>query len=1148
MAARGHVQDPNDRRLRPIYDYLDNGNNKMAIQQADKLLKKHKDLHCAKSAEIGPRRLFSGRFDMLNRRRAVGERENSDWLFSLVNESLHVNNSKTASKEVKPVLKAIGLQRTGRQEEAFTLAQEVAVLEPTDDNSLQALTILYREMHRPELVTKLYEAAVRKVPTSEEYHSHLFMAYARVGEYKKMQQAGMALYKIVPKNPYYFWSVMSLVMQAISAQDEKLSHTMFLPLAERMVEKMVKEEKIEAEAEVQLYFMILERLGKYVEALEVVQGPLGEKLTSELQSRENKCMMLYRRLERWAECNALSCKLLLKNPDDWQFYLLYFDSLFHLIDQSWTPPQEGAHSSEGEVHASVSQSISFMKERLATEDAKESKHLRGPYLACLELIRRLRERSCPEVQQLGEPLELMFQFFVKFGDKPSCITDLKIFLDLLAPDQHVQVSARCALCSMFDSVFVLHVLLCRSRTKRSNHVPITHWKSKVRSNKFINRLMEAVPLLAPGEDGFAFPGDTRALQRHLCVTQLSRCLGLQHALNTDGKLGLIKELKAHYRHGLQFGKSCLKTELQFSDMYCLMAAHVYIDLWLETGDQNTLWQSMGMLEEGLSHSSSNAQFKLLLLLLYCRLGAFEPVVDLYSSLDAKHVQHDTIGYLLTRYAESLGQFAAASQSCNFSLRIKLSVLSSFPHARAAAVCLFLQTSEYIIQAYKYGAFEKIPEFIAFRNRLNHSLHFAQVRTERMLLDLFLEADISSPLEESVKSMSLCPEEDDIPWDNFRDNRDLTVLVAWNPKDRQLNEEHKQRSLEDETLWLRLRSLTLRLIGCVSTMSHPPAPRNSEKTTENGVAAKPSFLLSLLSQLENTLNQATQFTEKQLQLSRFVSFVVMTLTLVQTVIQRNYEHMQKQEGTNEILITDYVHQYPFLGPVSSRLAQALSSGCCQCQLSSLQLPLHLQELENTGLDDSTELQTQISNLFKSLAVQLQDMLGKCKGDLLEVKDAQTKTQPFLLENLVYFVETICIVIWVSHYCGSVLRPLKSSLQKKKKKKKEASTVTPAVISAFQEFSGSLQSLLNQALELIKSQEISLTALKLGALSLQGQTQSEASDFRDCFEPDCLKKPDFKAEGTFTKSAMDKVQSSYLRSLQEIGELLKKRVDTLKSLKI
>uniref|UniRef100_A0A8C1M0P5 N(alpha)-acetyltransferase 25, NatB auxiliary subunit n=1 Tax=Cyprinus carpio TaxID=7962 RepID=A0A8C1M0P5_CYPCA len=914
MAARGHVQDPNDRRLRPIYDYLDNGNNKMAIQQADKLLKKHKDLHCAK------------------------------------------------------VLKAIGLQRTGKQDEAFTLAQEVAILEPTDDNSLQALTILYREMHRRD-------------------HMEIVVLI------------GLTF--------------------AISAQDEKLSQTMFLPLAERMVEKMVKEEKIEAEAEVQLYFMILERLGKYVEALEVVQGPLGEKLTSELQSRENKCMMLYRRLERWAECNALSCKLLLKNPDDWQFYILYFDSLFHLIDQSWAPPQEGAHSAEGEVHASTAQAISFMKDRIATEEAKESKHLRGPYLARLELIRRLRVRSCPEAQQLGEPLELMFQFFVKFGDKPCCITDLKIFLDLLTPDQHVQ---------------------------------------------FINRLMEAVPLCAPGEDGVALPGDTRALQRHLCVTQLSRSLGQQHALNTEGKLGLIKELKAHYQHGLQFGKSCLKTELQFSDMYCLMAAHVYVDLWLETGDQNMLWQCLGLLEEGLSHSSSNAQFKLLLLLLYCRLGAFEPVVDLYSSLDAKHVQHDTIGYLLTRYAESLGQFAAASQSCNFSLR--------FFHSNQK------DTSEYIIQAYKYGAFEKIPEFIAFRNRLNHSLHFAQVRTERMLLDLFLEADISSPLEESVKSMSLCLEEDDIPWDSLRDNRDLTVLVSWDPKDRQLNEEHKQRSLEEDTLWLRLRSLTLRLIGCVSALTHPPASRNSEKTTENGVTAKPSSLQSLLSQLENTLNQATQLTEKQPQL-----------------------------------------QYPFVGPVASRLAQALSSGCCQCQLSSLQLPLHLQELETTGLDESTELQTQISNLFKSLAVQLQDMLEKCKGDLLEVKDGQSKPQPFLLENLVYFVESVCIVLWVSNYCGSVLRPLKS----------KASTVTPPVLSAYQEFSSSLQSLLNQALEHIKSQELSLTALELGALSLEGQTQSEA-------------------EETFTKTAMDKVHSSYLRSLQEIGELLKKRADTLKSLKI
>lgn len=74
------------------------------------------------------------------------------------------------------------------------------------------------------------------------------------------------------------------------------------------------------------------------------------------------------------------------------------------------------------------------------------------------------------------------------------------------------------------------------------------------SFQFVNRLSEAVPLGEPGEDGFAFPGDTGALQRHLCVCQLSRALGLHHALNPEGKRRLIAELRAHYRHGLKFGK------------------------------------------------------------------------------------------------------------------------------------------------------------------------------------------------------------------------------------------------------------------------------------------------------------------------------------------------------------------------------------------------------------------------------------------------------------------------------------------------------------------------------------------------------------------------------------------------------------------
>lgn len=53
-------------------------------------------------------------------------------------------------------------------------------------------------------------------------------------------------------------------------------------------------------------------------------------------------------------------------------------------------------------------------------------------------------------------------------------------------------------------------------------------------------------------------------------------------------------------------------------------------------------------------------------------------------------------------------------------------------------------------------------------------------------------------------------------------------------------------------------------------------------------------------------------------------------------------------------------------------------------------------------------------------------------------------PLLIFVGVFFGQAVCVVLWVSSYCASTLRPLKSSLQKKKKKKKDTTAVT---VSAF-----------------------------------------------------------------------------------------------------
>lgn len=66
------------------------------------------------------------------------------------------------------------------------------------------------------------------------------------------------------------------------------------------------------------------------------------------------------------------------------------------------------------------------------------------------------------------------------------------------------------------------------------------------------------------------------------------------------------------------------------------------------------------------------------------------------------------------------------------------------------------------------------------------------------------------------------------------------------------------------MWLRIRSLTLRLLASLAALGHMPSQQNSEISNENGVGDKTSILSSLLSQLNQTLQTAAQMAEKRIQ--------------------------------------------------------------------------------------------------------------------------------------------------------------------------------------------------------------------------------------------------------------------------------------------
>lgn len=75
-------------------------------------------------------------------------------------------------------------------------------------------SLLFNPLIPVNQIASMYENAHKSSPNNEEIQTALFMAYVRLGNYKKQQQVAMLLHKLRPhKNPYYFWAIMSIVMQ-----------------------------------------------------------------------------------------------------------------------------------------------------------------------------------------------------------------------------------------------------------------------------------------------------------------------------------------------------------------------------------------------------------------------------------------------------------------------------------------------------------------------------------------------------------------------------------------------------------------------------------------------------------------------------------------------------------------------------------------------------------------------------------------------------------------------------------------------------------------------------------------------------------------------------------------------------------------------
>lgn len=560
MASKNHVDSSvAERRLRPIYNWLDEGNNKKALQEAEKVLKKQPNFQCAR------------------------------------------------------VLKGLALLRLGKDVECQQILEAIRKELPYDDSTLQAMTICYREMNKPEDICNVYSSAAKNDPKNEELLTHLFMAYVRVCDYKKQQQTAMTLYKLKFKNHYYFWTIMSIVMQAHEAGPE-LAKNLQLPLAEKMVKKFVDENKIEAEQEVQLYLLILEMQNKLGESLEVIDGHLGEMLHSYI-SVPTKRVELLVKMEHWKRANIEIKKILQDDIDNWSLYLNYFKTVFCLVD---VESHGNGVVEEDSSDRTVNDCVNFLSE-IQKKNKTAPHRLRGPYLAIMEFFVQLQHHEIDAELYFGFFTDLLLVYFQDFGSKTCCLNDLRPYLDCLGEPKVV---------TFLDEVW-----------------------------KFIE--------LEEGQ----LPTSKEQMLRYISNLQITRYLGFHEKLNIAAKVQLADCLLRYYIHGAQFnGSTLLPTDVRHNDPFVVLIVEMMNDLWLETKDACYLKNALVVLEHALDKSPSNHQFKVLLIKLYNTLGISMAAQKSYDLLDIKHVQLDSMGYLQCWSLVSTGQYFLASNIFELTLK------------------------------------------------------------------------------------------------------------------------------------------------------------------------------------------------------------------------------------------------------------------------------------------------------------------------------------------------------------------------------------------------------------------------------------------------------------------------------------------------
>jgi len=674
---------------------------------------------------------------------------------------------------------------------------EVLGQTPSDDAVIHPLRLTLARLGRAFEMRKLYEQLATADPQNKDHTRNLFFALAKESKFKEQQMVAMKLYHLQEKDKYFHWSIASNFLLAggspfvqdgevkrLGEASQPSSDGRLLNLSEMLLKKRFEIKPPTSLGVFLLYLSILTSQGKYQEAEAALRK---DSAFASLFKEDHVRLKYYGRvcghLGRWRDMLQTYRGLLESHqPDDWGYVKNYFNALFCLRSSD-----QGAKLLE--------EAVAFFQ-RLQSEHPK----LRGPFLSEVELSHRLLQAQDVESNETHLKT-LLTAYFKRFGSRPVCYYDIERYI-LALEGSHQQAD----------------------------------------QDAFIELLRSTVEPLSV---------DTNAAVKEQWYTaqatieKFRRRLGLHSQLSLDDLVALAQQLWNLYLASAESSTKKEETEIGPGEDLALLAGHLMLDTYRKSGALGYVVAGAAILQCCLKRSKFNFQIKVLLIRFYRILDAAAAAYELYTSLEVKYIQHDTISHLVLDILITHGMYAETLTLCQ--------------QTRHFHELKTKEIYDWLPQPFQSENYHKITEMLDFADQLRRSHQLAVVRTEELLLMLGLPEPQKHDLLPPKASMfiaGLPPHPDNLVVDEetatrLAHNQD-PVVVEWDapdtlhpPSDGLASSADMglgRSSVEEQKRWLRARSLVARvlhrLVNLASTSVPPPVDAAQQpQTTSKGPPGK-----------------------------------------------------------------------------------------------------------------------------------------------------------------------------------------------------------------------------------------------------------------------------------------------------------------------